>query len=179
MILFFFWIFPIIIIYCTKRNQKKWHKDNDHFFLSELNFKFVYRVGSLNNKPDALSRRSDYFSSSDDPSFSNTPFSVLRPENFVVLAAIQSSLLNIILYEYKDNSFYRKVWENLDYKTLPIPHPKIYQFTISFGIRTLLWEQLWKKARTSTTNCNEWRRGIRIWWNAWKKKKSITVKLNI
>jgi len=50
-------------------------------FLSEFNFKIVYRSGSSNGKADSLSRRSDYASSCDDNDL-DTPFSVLRPENF-------------------------------------------------------------------------------------------------
>ena len=60
-------------------------------FLSEFNFKIVYRAGSNNGKPDALSRRPDYASNNDDPS-SDVPFTVLRPENFCAVATIVSSL---------------------------------------------------------------------------------------
>jgi len=59
-------------IYSDHRNllfQKKPEKMTQRLvrwslFLSEFNFKILYRSGSSNGKPDALSRRSDYADSS-------------------------------------------------------------------------------------------------------------------
>jgi len=72
-------------------------------FLSEFNFKIVYRSGSSNGKPDALSRRPDYIPSSINSS-SDIPFSVLRPENFTVSISPKSDLSNKILNECKDDT---------------------------------------------------------------------------
>ena len=99
-------------------------------FLSEFNFKIVYRSGSSNGKPDALSRRPDYIPSSDDSS-SETPFFVLRPENFVVTVLTNSDLSNKILNECKDDIFYHNICEYLENKKLPIPHPNIDKFSLS------------------------------------------------
>ena len=57
-------------------------------FLSEFNFKILYRSGSSNDKPDALSRCPDYVNSAND---SDIPFTVLRPENFCALVCSISS----------------------------------------------------------------------------------------
>ena len=96
-------------------------------FLSEFNFKIIYRSGSSNGKPDSLSRRPDYIPSSDDFS-SETPFFVLRPENFVVTVLTISDLSNKILNECKDDIFYHNIREYLENKNLPIPHPNIDKF---------------------------------------------------
>jgi len=74
-------------------------------FLSESNFKIVYRAGSNNGKSDALSRISDYASNLDDPS-SDVPFTVLRPENSCAVATLVSSINDQILQEYKDDEIY-------------------------------------------------------------------------
>jgi len=100
-------------------------------FLSEFNFKIVYRSGSSNGKPDALSRRPDYIPPSIDSSSGDIPFSVLRPENFIVSLSTKSDLSNKILDECKDDKFYRNICEYLDNKELPIPHPKIDKFSLS------------------------------------------------
>jgi len=99
-------------------------------FLSEFNFKIVYRSGSSNGKPDALSRRPDYLPSPDYPG-ADVPFSVLRPENFVVSISPNSDLSNKILNECKDDIFYHNICDYLDNKNLPIPHPKIDKFSLS------------------------------------------------
>jgi len=82
-------------------------------FLSEFNFKIVYRSGSNNGKPDALSRRPDYASNNDDPS-ADIPFTVLRPENFCAVTSIVSSLNDQILQEYKDDEFYSDTYNQLN-----------------------------------------------------------------
>jgi len=68
-------------------------------FLSEFNFKIVYRAGSANGKPDALSRRPDYASENDNLSSCDVPFTVLRPENFCAITSFVSSLNDQILNE--------------------------------------------------------------------------------
>ena len=70
-------------------------------FLSEFNFKIVYRAGSANGKPDALSRRPDYASENDNPSSCDVPFTVLCPENFCAITSFVSSFNDQILNECK------------------------------------------------------------------------------
>ena len=60
-------------------------------YLSEFNFKILYRFDSSNSKPYALSRRPDYVNSAND---SEIPITVLRPEIFVFLF-VQSLLLTM------------------------------------------------------------------------------------
>jgi len=82
-------------------------------FLSEFNFKIVYRAGSNNGKPDALSRRPDYALNADNSS-SDVPFTVLRPENFSAVATLVSSINDQILQEYKDDEFYSDTYNQLN-----------------------------------------------------------------
>ncbi len=98
-------------------------------FLSEFNFVIVYRSGSSNGKPDALSRRADYAANYN--SSSEIPFNVLRPENFCALVTSISSLNESFLSEYKTDEFYNKICDYLDNKKLPIPHPQIDKFSLS------------------------------------------------
>ena len=98
-------------------------------FLSEFNFKIVYRSGSNNGKPDALSRRPDYASNNDDPS-SDIPFTVLRPENFCAVATLVSSLNDQILQEYKNDEFYYDTYNQLNSEYQEIPS-KLNDFSIS------------------------------------------------
>jgi len=101
-------------------------------FLSEFNFKIVYRPGSNNSKPDALSRRPDYEKSSKS-SENDVPFSVLRPENFTAFPSVIPSLQDQIISECKDDTFYHQICEYLENNNLPIPHPKIDKFSLSNG----------------------------------------------
>jgi len=98
-------------------------------FLAEFNFKILYRSGSSNGKPDALSRRPDYVDSPSDLNFQ--PSSVLRPENFCAISTSISSLNEYILAEYKNDSFYSDICNYLENKSLPVPHPQIHKFSIS------------------------------------------------
>jgi len=102
------------IIFSDHRNllyQKKPEKMTQRLvrwslFLSEFNFKIVYRSGASNGKPDALSRRPDYAHNIDKSSIDDIPFSVLRPENFCAITSIIDSLNDQILNGYKDDEFY-------------------------------------------------------------------------
>ena len=97
-------------------------------FLSEFNFKIVYRSGTSNGKPDALSRRPDYaFLAQNEKEI---PFSVLRPENFTAFPSYVTSFYDKILNEYKLDSFYHKICNYLDNKKLPIPHDNIDKFSL-------------------------------------------------
>ena len=58
-------------------------------FLSEFHFKISYHAGSINGKPDALSRRTDC-ASNEEKHFYDIPFNVLKPDNFCVAASIAS-----------------------------------------------------------------------------------------
>jgi len=124
-------------IYSDHRNllfQKKPEKMTQRLvrwslFLSEFNFKILYRSGSSNGKPDALSRRPDYDSSSD--SDNDRSFSVLKPENFCAVIFSVSSLNDQILSEYKNNNFYTDICNYLEDNSLPIPHPQIKNFSLS------------------------------------------------
>lgn len=82
-------------------------------FLSEFNFKIVYRAGSANGKADALSRRPDYATNDEELSSIDTPFSVLRPENFCAVASIVSSLNEKIIKEYSKDKFYQETYNKL------------------------------------------------------------------
>jgi len=82
-------------------------------FLSEFNFKIVYRADSNNRKPDALFRRFDNASNNDDP-YSDVPFTVLRPENFSAVATLVSSINDQILQEYKNDEFYSDTYNQLN-----------------------------------------------------------------
>jgi len=82
-------------------------------FLSEFNFKIVYRAGSANGKPDALSRRPDYASENDNLSSCDVPFTVLRPENFCAITSFVSSLNDQILNECKNDEFYSDIYNEL------------------------------------------------------------------
>ena len=99
-------------------------------FLSEFNFKITYRAGSANGKPDALSRRPDYASNNDDPSSSDIPFTVFRPENFFAFTSFASSLNDQILDEYKEDDYYRDICFQLD-SGIPSNSPKTDNFSIS------------------------------------------------
>ncbi len=99
-------------------------------FLSEFNFKIVYRSGSNNGKPDALSRRPDYALNNDDSSSSDVPFTVLRPENFCAVTTLVSSINDQILQEYKNDEFYTDTYNMLNSGNLDIPS-KFKDFTIS------------------------------------------------
>jgi len=124
-------------IYSDHRNllfQKKPQKMTQRLirwslFLSEFNFKILYRSGSSNGKPDALSRRPDY--ADPDDSSLDLPFSVLRPENFCALVCSVSSLNDDILNGYKDDPFYSDVCNYLNFKKPPIPHNQIDKFSLS------------------------------------------------
>jgi len=83
-------------------------------FLSEFNFKIVYRAGSANGKPDALSRRPDYASENDNLSSCEVPFTVLRPENFCAITSFVSSLNDQILNECKNDEFYSDIYNELN-----------------------------------------------------------------
>ena len=98
-------------------------------FLSEFNFKILYRSGSSNGKPDALSRRPDYIDTSED--VDEIPFSVLRPENFCAIVCSVSSLNDKILAECKNDPFYSDICNYLANHKPPIPHPQIEKFSIS------------------------------------------------
>jgi len=125
------------IIYSDHRNllfQKKPEKMTQRLvrwslFLSEFNFKILYRSGSSNGKPDALSRRPDYSDSPDDSN--DIPFTVLRPENFCALACSVSSLNDEILSGYKDDPFYNDVCIYLESKKQPPPHNQIDKFSLN------------------------------------------------
>ena len=124
-------------IYSDHRNllfQKKPEKMTQRLvrwslFLSEFNFKILYRSGSSNGKPDSLSRRPDYSNSFIDNDTSS--FSILKPEHFCALVSPISSLNDFILSEYKNDSFYLNVCNYLENKSLPIPHPQISNFSLS------------------------------------------------
>jgi len=83
-------------------------------FLSEFNFKIVYRAGSANGKPDAHSRRPDYASENDNLSSCDVPFTVLRPENFCAITSFVSSLNDQILNECKNDEFYSDICNELN-----------------------------------------------------------------
>ena len=76
-------------------------------FLSEFNFKIIYRVGSANGKPDA--------SKNDNLSSCDVSFTVLRPENFCFCAitSFVSSLNDQILNECKNDEFYSDIYNEL------------------------------------------------------------------
>jgi len=95
-------------------------------FLSEFNFTISYRAGSLNGKSDALSRRSDYNSSSD----SDKSFSVFKPENFCGIIS-NSIPKNSILSFYDNDDFYNSITKYLADKSLPIPYSNIDKFSLS------------------------------------------------
>jgi len=97
-------------------------------FLSEFNFKIVYRSGSANGKPDALSRRPDYASKND--SSSDTPFTVLRSENFCFISSLVTSLNDQILNAYKDDEFYSDTYNQLN-SDQPNSSSKLQNFSIS------------------------------------------------
>ena len=78
-------------------------------FLSEFNFKIVFRAGSANGKPDAFSRRPDFASNIDDSNSSDVPFSILRSENFCAITSLISSLNDQILHECKGNKIYQDI----------------------------------------------------------------------
>jgi hypothetical protein len=126
-------------IYSDHRNllyQKKPEKMTQRLirwslFLSEFNFKIVYRSGSINGKPDALSRRPDYATS--EQNSNEIPFSVLRPENFAAFPTSAVPFTEEILSECKNDSFYHNVCDYLGNNKLPIPHPKIDKFSLSNG----------------------------------------------
>jgi len=82
-------------------------------FLSEFNFKIVYRAGSANGKPDALSRGLDYASIIDDPSSGDVPFTVLSPENFCAITSFVSFFNDQILNECKNDEFYSDICNKL------------------------------------------------------------------
>jgi hypothetical protein len=87
--------------------------------------------GSINGKPDALSRRPDYDAS--EQNFNEIPFSVLRPENFAAFPTSAVPFTEEILSECKNDSFYHNVCDYLGNNKLPIPHPKIDKFSLSNG----------------------------------------------
>ena len=120
-------------------------------FLSEFNFKIVYRAGPANGKPDALSRRPDY-ASQDESSSSDIPFTVLRPENFCAISSLVSSLNEQILQEYKDDQFYHDICDKLN-SGLPEDSPKLNNFTISNSF-LLFKEKIYvpTKSRSSVLN---------------------------
>ena len=97
-------------------------------FLSEFNFKILYRSGTSNGKPDILSRRPDY---ADTFTCDDSSFSVFKPENFCAIASSISSLNDFILSEYKNDSFYSEICDYLDNKSSTIPHPQIHNFSLS------------------------------------------------
>ena len=97
-------------------------------FLSEFNFKILYRSGASNGKPDALSRRPDYLDSPVDDEA--TSFSILKPENFCAIASSVSFLNDFIIFEYKNDTFYSDICNYLENKSLPIPHPQISNFRL-------------------------------------------------
>jgi len=99
-------------------------------FLSEFNFKIVYRSGSNNGKPDALSGRPDYASINDDPS-ADIPFTVLRPENFCAVTRFVSSLNDQILQEYKNDEFYSDTYNQLNSENKDFLSSKLKDFSIS------------------------------------------------
>jgi len=74
-------------------------------FLSEFNFKIVYRAGSSNGKLDALLRRPDYILPSFDSSSEDIPFSVLLPEKILVSVSTKSVLSNRISMNAKTMNF--------------------------------------------------------------------------
>jgi len=127
------------VIYSDHRNllfQKKPEKMTQRLvrwslFLSEFNFKILYRSGSSNGKPDALSRRPDYIPCSNTSD--NSQFSVLRPENFCTLICSNTSLYNDILSDYKNDSFYSDICNYLESKKPPVPHQHIDKFSLSNG----------------------------------------------
>jgi len=100
-------------------------------FLSEFNFKIVYRSGSVNGKPDALSRRPDYAISNQD--VNDIPFSVLRPENFVAFPSSAIPFTDQLLNDCKNDTFYQEICSYLEDNRLPIPHPNIKNFSLSNG----------------------------------------------
>jgi len=100
-------------------------------FLSEFNFKIVYRSGSVNGKPDALSRRPDYASS--DLNLNVVPFSVLRPDNFTAFPTSAVSFIDKLLNNCKNDPFYHDICNYLENNHLPVPHPNIENFSLSNG----------------------------------------------
>ena len=95
-------------------------------FLSEFNFKIVYRAGSANGKPDALSRRPDYASNEEELS-ADIPFNVLKPDNFCAAASI-TPLNDQILHEYKKDEYYKEICNKLNSKH---DFPKSNKFSLS------------------------------------------------
>jgi len=101
-------------------------------FLAEFNFIIVYRSGSANGKPDALSRRPDYQKSLDDSK--DIPTSVLRPENFCAMVIENNPLLDKIITNCKDDKFYFDVCKYLETQIPPVPHSQIENFKIQDGV---------------------------------------------
>jgi len=94
--------FTIFSVHRNVLYQKKPEKMTQRLVRwSEFNFNLIYRSGSSNGKPDALSCWLDYLPSSKYLSSSDTPFSVLRPKNFVVSLSTNSDLSNAILNKCK------------------------------------------------------------------------------
>eukprot|EP00833_Pecoramyces_ruminatium_P006384 jgi/Orpsp1_1/1180416/evm.model.c7180000073352.1 len=101
-------------------------------FLAEFNFVIVYRSGSANGKPDALSRRPDYLENFNDSK--DTPTSVFRPENFCAIVVENNFLLDKIISVCKDDKFYFDVCKYLETQIPPIPHSQIENFKIQDGV---------------------------------------------